>query len=144
MHTAAEGDALLWFAYPKQSSKTLRCDFNRDNGWDVLGTLEVKKSLQLWVEELKSAPRARSRTEAALALGTFAFAPWECVLSQTGLPVPFQVFLIYLALPAAAAAVVGAVLLAAAACCVRAQSCPQACVGSATTVASGPQRDAPA
>ena len=36
---------------------------------DVLGTVEVKKSLQLWVEELTAAPRARSRTEAALALG---------------------------------------------------------------------------
>ncbi|MEN9800836.1 MAG: hypothetical protein RL653_4533 [Pseudomonadota bacterium] len=36
---------------------------------EVLGTLEVNKALSLWVEELTSAPRARSRTEAALALG---------------------------------------------------------------------------
>jgi hypothetical protein len=33
---AAEDDALLWFAYPKKSSKRYSCEFNRDTGWDVL------------------------------------------------------------------------------------------------------------
>ena len=33
----AEGDAILWFAYPKQSSRKYACDFNRDTGWAVLG-----------------------------------------------------------------------------------------------------------
>jgi hypothetical protein len=33
---AAEGDALLWFAYPKGTSKRYRCEFNRDTGWDVM------------------------------------------------------------------------------------------------------------
>lgn len=32
----AEGDMLLWFAYPKGTSKKYRCDFNRDTGWSVL------------------------------------------------------------------------------------------------------------
>ena len=32
----AEGDALLWFAYPKGTSKKYKCDFNRDTGWTVL------------------------------------------------------------------------------------------------------------
>ena len=32
----AEGDAVLWFAYPKRTSKSYRCEFNRDAGWDVL------------------------------------------------------------------------------------------------------------
>ena len=32
----AEGDALLWFAYPKGASKKYPCEFNRDTGWDVL------------------------------------------------------------------------------------------------------------
>jgi hypothetical protein len=32
----AQGDAILWFAYPKGTSKQFKCDFNRDNGWDVL------------------------------------------------------------------------------------------------------------
>jgi hypothetical protein len=30
------GDAILWFAYPKGTSKTLKSEINRDNGWDVL------------------------------------------------------------------------------------------------------------
>ncbi len=32
-----EGDGLLWFAYPKGTSKKFKCDFNRDTGWAVLG-----------------------------------------------------------------------------------------------------------
>jgi len=32
----AKGDAIVWFAYPKGSSKKLKCDFNRDTGWDAL------------------------------------------------------------------------------------------------------------
>jgi hypothetical protein len=32
----AAGDAVLWFAYPKKSSKRYACDFDRDHGWDVL------------------------------------------------------------------------------------------------------------
>jgi hypothetical protein len=32
----AKGDAILWFAYPKGTSKKLKCDFNRDTGWDKL------------------------------------------------------------------------------------------------------------
>ncbi len=31
-----EGDALLWFAYPKGTSKKYKCEFNRDTGWDVI------------------------------------------------------------------------------------------------------------
>jgi hypothetical protein len=32
----AADDAIVWFAYPKASSRTYRCDFNRDIGWSVL------------------------------------------------------------------------------------------------------------
>ena len=32
----AKGDATVWFAYPKGTSKKYKCDFNRDTGWDVL------------------------------------------------------------------------------------------------------------
>lgn len=32
----AKGDAIVWFAYPKGSSKKYKCDFNRDTGWDAL------------------------------------------------------------------------------------------------------------
>ena len=32
----AKGDAIVWFAYPKGTSKKYTCDFNRDTGWNVL------------------------------------------------------------------------------------------------------------
>jgi hypothetical protein len=32
----AAGDALLWFAYPKGTSKRFKCDINRDSGWNVM------------------------------------------------------------------------------------------------------------
>lgn len=34
----AEGDAVVWLAYPKGSSKRYKCEFGRDTGWDALGT----------------------------------------------------------------------------------------------------------
>ena len=33
----AMGDPVVWFAYPKQLSKNIKCEFNRDTGWGVLG-----------------------------------------------------------------------------------------------------------
>ena len=32
----AKGDAIVWFAYPKGTSKKYKCDFNRDTGWNAL------------------------------------------------------------------------------------------------------------
>jgi hypothetical protein len=32
----AKGDAIVWFAYPKGTSKKYKCDFNRDTGWALL------------------------------------------------------------------------------------------------------------
>jgi hypothetical protein len=32
----AKGDAALWFAYPKGTSKKFKCNFNRDTGWSAL------------------------------------------------------------------------------------------------------------
>jgi hypothetical protein len=32
----AIGDAIVWVAYPKGTSKRYRCEFNRDSGWTVL------------------------------------------------------------------------------------------------------------
>ena len=32
----AKGDAAVWFAYPKGTSKNYKCDFNRDTGWAKL------------------------------------------------------------------------------------------------------------
>jgi hypothetical protein len=33
----AKGDAVVWFAYPKGSSKKYQSQINRDNGWAVMG-----------------------------------------------------------------------------------------------------------
>jgi hypothetical protein len=33
----AEGDAVVWFAYPKGTSKKYKSQIDRDNGWNALG-----------------------------------------------------------------------------------------------------------
>ena len=35
----AKGDAIVWFAYPKGTSKKYKSEINRDHGWQVLGQL---------------------------------------------------------------------------------------------------------
>jgi hypothetical protein len=37
LKTAANADAIVWFCYPKMSSKKYTCEFNRDTGWAKLG-----------------------------------------------------------------------------------------------------------
>lgn len=59
LDAAAEGDALLWIAYPKASSKRLRCDFNRDTGWTVLGAAGWEPVRQVAIDEDWSALRFR-------------------------------------------------------------------------------------
>lgn len=54
-----EGDALLWIAYPKGSSKKYRCDFNRDTGWEMLGKLGFEPVRQVAIDEDWSALRFR-------------------------------------------------------------------------------------
>lgn len=46
----AEGDAILWFAYPKASSKNYTCEFNRDTGWAVLGELGFESVRQVAID----------------------------------------------------------------------------------------------
>ena len=33
----AEGDAIVWFAYPKGTSKRYKSQIDRDHGWNMLG-----------------------------------------------------------------------------------------------------------
>lgn len=56
----ARGDALLWFAYPKGSSKRYKCEFNRDTGWAILGDLGFEAVRQVAIDEDWSALRFRS------------------------------------------------------------------------------------
>jgi hypothetical protein len=39
----ASHDALVWFAYPKGTSRRYRCEFNRDSGWKVLAAAGFRK-----------------------------------------------------------------------------------------------------
>ncbi len=58
----AKGDAIVWFAYPKGTSKKYKCDFNRDNGWDKLRALGWETVRAVAIDEDWSALRFR-RTE---------------------------------------------------------------------------------
>lgn len=55
----AEGDALLWFAYPKGTSKKYKCEFNRDRGWDSVRADGFDTVRQVAIDEDWSALRFR-------------------------------------------------------------------------------------
>jgi hypothetical protein len=52
-------DGVLWFAYPKGSSKKYKCEFNRDNGWNELGKLGWEPVRMVAIDEDWSALRFR-------------------------------------------------------------------------------------
>jgi hypothetical protein len=54
-----EGDAVLWFCYPKGTSKKYKCDFNRDSGWEKLGEYNLEGVRQVAIDEDWSALRFR-------------------------------------------------------------------------------------
>lgn len=56
---AAEGDAIVWICYPKQSSTRYECEFNRDTGWTVLGDEGFEPVRQVAIDEDWSALRFR-------------------------------------------------------------------------------------
>ncbi|HZB89434.1 MAG TPA: hypothetical protein VE291_12290 [Terracidiphilus sp.] len=58
----AQGDAIVWFAYPKGTSKKYKCDFNRDTGWDALKQLGFDTVRAVAIDEDWTALRFR-RTE---------------------------------------------------------------------------------
>ncbi len=55
----APGDPIIWFAYPKASSRRYRCEFNRDTGWDPLGDAGFEGVRQVAIDEDWSALRFR-------------------------------------------------------------------------------------
>ena len=56
---AAEGDAVLWFVYPKGTSKRYRCEFNRDSGWSVIRAAGFESVRMVAIDEDWSALRFR-------------------------------------------------------------------------------------
>ena len=53
------GDAVLWIAYPKGTSKQYRCEFNRDTGWTVLGKAGFEPVRQVSIDSDWTALRFR-------------------------------------------------------------------------------------
>jgi hypothetical protein len=55
----AEGDAIVWFAYPKGTSKRYKSHIDRDNGWNVLGHEGFEPVRMVAIDEDWSAKRFR-------------------------------------------------------------------------------------
>jgi hypothetical protein len=55
----AAGDAILWFAYPKGTSKRYKSQISRDNGWNTLGREGFEPVRMVAIDEDWSAKRFR-------------------------------------------------------------------------------------
>ncbi len=55
----AAGDAIVWIAYPKKSSKRYTCEFNRDSGWPSMGEAGFEPVRMVAIDEDWSAVRFR-------------------------------------------------------------------------------------
>ncbi|HEX4133271.1 MAG TPA: hypothetical protein VHY84_01515 [Bryobacteraceae bacterium] len=55
----AEGDAVVWFAYPKGSSKKYKSPLNRDHSWKALGAEGFEPVRMVAIDEDWSAVRFR-------------------------------------------------------------------------------------
>lgn len=53
------GDAVVWFAYPKQSSKKYKSEIDRDHGWAALGAAGFEPVRMVAIDEDWSAVRFR-------------------------------------------------------------------------------------
>ncbi len=56
---SSSGDAVIWIAYPKGSSKKYKCEFSRDNGWAQMGTHGFEPVRMIAIDEDWSALRFR-------------------------------------------------------------------------------------
>jgi hypothetical protein len=59
VHKKLVDDAVLWFCYPKQTSKKYTCNFNRDTGWDALQKAGYETVRAVSIDEDWSALRFR-------------------------------------------------------------------------------------
>ena len=56
---ASEGDAVIWFVYPKGTSKRYKCEFNRDSGWKIIVAAGFESVRMVAIDEDWSALRFR-------------------------------------------------------------------------------------
>ena len=59
LSSKAEGDAMVWFAYPKGTSKRYKCEFNRDTGWNTMRGAGFETVRQIAIDEDWTALRFR-------------------------------------------------------------------------------------
>ena len=59
LSAACSGDAVLWVAYPKGTSKKYRCEFNRDSAWSALASARYEPVRMVAIDEDWSALRFR-------------------------------------------------------------------------------------
>ena len=52
-----KGDATLWMCYPKGTSKKYKADFNRDTGWQMMGSYDLEPVRMIAIDEDWSALR---------------------------------------------------------------------------------------
>lgn len=57
--TQLKGDALVWIAYPKKSSKRYRSDISRDEGWAPMGEAGLEPVRMVAIDQDWSALRFR-------------------------------------------------------------------------------------
>lgn len=55
----SSGDAVVWFAYPKGSSRRYKSEISRDRGWQILGDLGFEPVRSVAIDEDWSAIRFR-------------------------------------------------------------------------------------
>lgn len=55
---ASSYDGILWFSYPKKSSK-VKTDISRDVGWDIVANAGLRPVMQVSIDETWSALRFR-------------------------------------------------------------------------------------
>lgn len=54
-----EGDPVIWFAYPKKTSKKYKAEINRDNGWESIEKLGFETVRAVSIDDDWSALRFR-------------------------------------------------------------------------------------
>ncbi len=57
------GDPVLWFAYPKKSSKKFKVEINRDRGWEALDQAGFQPVRQVAIDQDWSALRFRRKEQ---------------------------------------------------------------------------------
>lgn len=82
----ADGDAVLWMAYPKASSKKYQCEFNRDTGWKALGDAGYEPVRQVAIDAMTSqkTPQPDSTFEREFVHSRLIDAPRERVFHAFG------------------------------------------------------------